>query len=84
MDITESFTKKGINLELFLCSEILKLPSLHFGYWEKDDALNMENMRKAQVRYNEQVATHVPAGVSSILDVGCGVGDISGYLSGKG
>ncbi len=80
-DIIESITEKGINMELFLCSEILRLPSLHFGYWEGNEPLNMENMRKAQVRYNTQLIGHVPPTVNTVLDVGCGIGDISRSLS---
>ena len=84
MDIISSITKKGINLELFLCSEILKLPSLHFGYWEGNEPLNMENMRKAQARYNRQLISHIPPTINTILDVGCGIGDISASLSETG
>jgi 2-polyprenyl-3-methyl-5-hydroxy-6-metoxy-1,4-benzoquinol methylase len=81
MDIISTITEKGINMELFLCTEILKLPSLHFGYWDGNEALNMENVRKAQIRYNEELISHIPPRVNTILDVGCGIGDLSVSLS---
>src|SRR3954465_12642353 len=83
-DITHYISEGNIDLELFLCSEILKLPSLHFGYWEDNQALNMENVKKAQIRYNKEIISHIPPGVKSILDVGCGIGDISGTLTQHG
>ncbi len=51
---------------------------LHYGYWNpipasKDD-LTLPRMRVAQEAYATKLLDLIPAGVSTILDVGCGIG----------
>ncbi len=72
---------EGLDLELFICTEVLKLKSLHYGYWEQPDELNIANVRKAQTRYRETLVDFIPANVKTILDVGCGIGDLSRELA---
>lgn len=73
-----------IDAELFFCTEVLGLSSLHFGYWDDGGDLTLANLRKAQGRYAEHLIDLVPLGVERILDVGCGTGDLARALATRG
>jgi len=77
-------TIKDLDLELQSCSDIVKLKSLHYGYWAPDEELTIDNFLGAQIRYTETLPTLIPDGVRTILDVGCGIGDVSLSLAKKG
>lgn len=64
--------------------DVLKLDSLHFGYWEAADELTLENMRRAQDRYTEHLKDLIPDGVKKILDSGCGAGVVARRLKDSG
>ena len=65
-------------------TEVLGLESLHWGYWDDNDTLNLENLKIAQKKYTTQLASYIPKGVNQILDVGCGIGDNALYLAENG
>ncbi len=77
-------TNSNIDLELFLCTEILSLNSLHFGYWEGNEEHTLENLKKAQIRFNNKLIEMIPEGIETILDVGCGIGDVAVSLAERG
>lgn len=76
--------KNHPDLLLMYYREITGSEHLHFGYWNKGDALTMENLVKAQKRYLDHFFSYIPKGVKSILDVGAGVGGNANFLRGKG
>lgn len=63
--------------------EVLGLERLHYGLWQKDDALTFDNLKAAQQRYEDLLISHIPADVKSILDVGCGTGVMSANLKAR-
>lgn len=83
-DIANYIVNEDLNLELFLCTEVLKLNSLHYGFWEQEVPLTMENLKAAQKRYTEKIIEKIPKGVQTILDVGCGIGDVAKALNEHG
>lgn len=54
--------------------EVLDLDRLNYGMWLEDDELSIENLKKAQIRYEDFLIENIPKNVESILDVGCGTG----------
>ncbi|MBA7651731.1 hypothetical protein ES703_59550 [subsurface metagenome] len=79
-------TKKDISRELGLeagsiCGKyFLKLEHLHYGYWTGDIEIDIANLHIAQDEYAKFVISHIPDGVKTILDVGCGTGQIAKKL----
>lgn len=73
-----------IDLELFLYTEVLKLKSLHFGYWTNGQAPTLQNLPAAQAEYTRTMIEMIPGGVETVLDVGCGAGDNARALAADG
>lgn len=74
----------GDDIVLQFFTEVLGLKSLHWGYWEKDEALTLENLKEAQLNFTKVMADMIPDSVETILDVGCGIGDNANYLAEQG
>jgi SAM-dependent methyltransferase len=62
-------------------TEVLGLEHLHYGLWEPEDERSLPGVRKAQARYANYLMTLIPAGVKTILDVGCGTGVMAAHLT---
>jgi SAM-dependent methyltransferase len=83
-------TKKTISRELGLeigsiCGRyFLKLKHLHYGYWTNGLEVDVWNLHIAQDEYVKFIISHIPNGVKTILDVGCGTGEIAETLLNKG
>jgi SAM-dependent methyltransferase len=73
-----------IDFELLFCSDVLKLPALHWGLWAPGEDLTLVGLRRAQQRFTERVLAHVPENARQVLDVGCGQGDASELLAKRG
>ncbi len=67
-------TKVRVQPVLKLYLDLAKTNYLHFGLWKKGDKLTLENFQAAQERYLNNLIASIPKGVSTVLDVGCGVG----------
>ncbi|MBU1700282.1 MAG: class I SAM-dependent methyltransferase [Candidatus Eisenbacteria bacterium] len=61
-------------------SEVLGLERIHYGLWLPEDELSLENLKKAQIRYEDLLIEQIPSDAKSILDVGCGTGVMSSKL----
>jgi SAM-dependent methyltransferase len=62
----------------------LNMQDLHYGYWPEGLAVEARNLFLAQAQYTELLMQHIPAGVRSILDVGCGAGNTARKLLDRG
>ena len=74
----------GLALGLVVGRFAFDMQDLHYGYWTPDLELTPQNMAKAQARYTDELMADIPAGVRSILDVGCGAGNTARKLLDKG
>ncbi|MHC4062166.1 MAG: class I SAM-dependent DNA methyltransferase [Planctomycetota bacterium] len=83
-------SKKDISREVGLeigsvCGRyFLKLEHLHYGYWTDGLEVDISSLRSAQDNYTEFLISHIPDGVKTILDVGCGTGGITKKLLERG
>jgi len=75
-------TSREIGLEIgSICGKyFLKLENLHYGYWTGELEVDIANLHTAQEKYAEFLISHIPDGVKTILDVGCGTGQIAKAL----
>ncbi len=74
----------GLALGLVVGRFAFDMQDLHYGYWTDDLALTPGNMARAQARYTDELMADIPAGVRSILDVGCGAGNTARKLLDRG
>lgn len=74
----------GLALGLVAGKHLLNTSHLHYGIWAPDIPVKAANFGKAQQRFAEFILKHIPANVSSILDVGCGAGALASQLLGRG
>ena len=70
----------GLEIATICGRYFLKLEHLHYGYWTKGLEVDLANLRKAQENYVDFLISNIPDGVNSILDVGCGMGQIAKKL----
>jgi len=63
-------------------------PYLHYGYWEPlpttNDELTVARLRAAQEAYSKHLLDFIPAGIKTVLDVGCGIGGNAASLLERG
>ena len=73
-------SKSSNDRALRIYNEVLGLDRLHYGMWLPEDELTYDNLKKAQVRYEDFLIENIPDGVKTVLDVGCGTGVLSKKL----
>ena len=78
----ETKTSRDLGLEISTrCGKhFLKLEYLHYGYWTNGLEVDITSLHKAQQNYTNFLISHIPDGVKTILDVGCGTGQIAKKL----
>ena len=79
----------SIDHVLKLYSKTIQSSYLHYGFWDDPDSVNIESInlqeiKNAQTRYIEHLASFIPDKVELILDVGCGIGGNAEFLINKG
>ncbi len=74
----------GLVAGLNLFSFFLGTKDLHYGLWDDDLELDVRNLPQAQKRYSDYLIGHIPEGVETILDVGCGAGGLASELIARG
>jgi len=70
----------GLNLMQFF----LGTRDLHYGLWQGDLEVCIQNLPEAQKRYSDFLLGHIPEGVNRVLDVGCGAGGVAAELMVRG
>ena len=71
-------------LGLILGAKLLKTDDLHYGFWNGGMEVTFANLGAAQEAYTEFLIGRIPAGVKSVLDVGCGTGALAKRLLERG
>ncbi len=77
--------KKGRSMDLahIFLRYFFETEYLHFGYWDGLEP-KFSNLKSAQELYADNLQKMIPAGVRSILEVGCGSGEMAKKLLGSG
>lgn len=70
----------GLDIGLNLFRFFFDSEYMHYGYWEPGMEVKAVNLKKAQENYTRYLFSHIPKGVKSILDVGCGSGKVAEEL----
>jgi len=74
----------GLAFGFILGHHVLDMDDLHYGYWPEGLPVTMRNLAAAQANYTDLIIANIPAGVRSILDVGCGAGNNARKLLDRG
>jgi SAM-dependent methyltransferase len=74
----------GLAMGFIVGHYFLDMQDLHYGYWPEGLPVAPRNMAEAQARYTEFLVAHMPDGVRSVLDVGCGAGNTARKLLERG
>lgn len=76
-----------LNFELYFVTEVLRLRSLHYGFWDEPrsiERIDLEELSRAQARFTEKLVEFIPPDVKTVLDVGAGIGDNARALAQSG
>ena len=79
----------SIDHVLKLYSKTIQSSFLHYGFWDDPEnvdlpSLSLQDIKNAQLRYIEHLASFIPEDTKTILDVGCGIGGNTSFLLKKG
>ena len=70
----------GLEIAAIYAKFFFKSQHLHYGYWTSDLDVDITNLRTAQDNYANFLISHIPDGTKTILDVGCGTGEMARRL----
>ena len=71
------FREIGLEVGLIFARYFLKTDHLHYGYWTDDLDVDLHNLPQAQENHSNFIMSHIPEGIKTILDVGCGAGSFA-------
>ena len=74
----------GLALGFVIGHHFLNMQDLHYGYWPEGLPHVPQNLAVAQAHYTDFLMSHIPGGVKSVLDVGCGAGNTARKLIERG
>src|SRR5580765_4169894 len=74
----------GLALGFIFGRFFLDVQDLHYGYWPADLAREPQNFSAAQAAYTNLLISHIPPQATSVLDVGCGAGNMARKLLDRG
>ncbi|MBF0350863.1 MAG: methyltransferase domain-containing protein [SAR324 cluster bacterium] len=74
----------GLDIGVVLAKYFFKTEYMHYGYWKKGVAINVDNLPQAQEEYANLLLSNIPEGTKTILDVGCGIGTVAEKLLNAG
>jgi len=78
---SSSYTRgRSLDLLFVFLRYFFETEYLHFGYWKPGVELKFSNLKQAQTAYIEELFKLIPTDVKSILDVGCGSGEMASEL----
>jgi SAM-dependent methyltransferase len=80
----KSSREVGLEIAAICGRHFFKLEHLHYGYWTYGLEIDIANLHIAQQNYTNLLVSHIPDGVKTILDVGCGTGRTAQELIGRG
>jgi SAM-dependent methyltransferase len=76
--------KVGLDIQLNLFKFFFDSEYMHYGYWKPGLEVKGPNFKQAQEDYTQFETQHIPVGVKTILDIGCGSGKVAEELIGLG
>jgi 2-polyprenyl-3-methyl-5-hydroxy-6-metoxy-1,4-benzoquinol methylase len=76
--------KVGLDIQLNLFKFFFDSEYMHYGYWKPELEVKAPNFKQAQEDYTQFEMQHIPAGVKTILDIGCGSGKVAEKLIANG
>ena len=67
-DITTEITVQEFDLQLWVATDLLRLRSLHYGYWENSEPVKLDFrvIRQAQARYTKLLVNTVPPEMTTL------------------
>ncbi len=74
----------GLALGFIFGRFFLNVQDLHYGYWPADLPREPQNFSAAQAAYTDLLISHIPPEAKSVLDVGCGAGNMTRKLLDRG
>ncbi len=70
----------GLVMGLIFGRYFFHTDDLHYGLWPDDLDISPDNIKQAQENHSDLILSNIPAGVRTILDVGCGAGALAKRL----
>lgn len=67
----------GLDMGLAIGKFFLDSEDLHFGYWPNNETPSVKNFSWAQNNHSDLILNNIPKNTKTILDVGCGSGNLA-------